>query len=253
MLLFLIHSSCTLQAGEPVGWENLGLYGGQIYAIAIDPGNSNTILAGSYYGDGLFKSTDGGESWQSIEGFKNELVYSIAFDPDDHTTIWVATVYYIYKSEDGGQTWKLFDPAFTLGYYQYYYTLALDANDGNTVFVGTSGLYGSYDGGQVYKTTDGGETWQETSLIADHNVWDLAVNPHNSQEIWAVTGPEWVSEGSIYRSQDGGTSWAKLPTGLQEGWFHVVVIHPQDSNTVLVGGEKGLWRTNKQGKGRDCC
>lgn len=48
--------------------------------------------------------------------------------------------------------------------------------------------------------------WHETSLVADYNVVDLAINPKNPQEIWAVTGPGWVSQGSIYRSQDGGTT-----------------------------------------------
>ncbi|MFH0814243.1 MAG: hypothetical protein V2A69_15610 [Pseudomonadota bacterium] len=236
-----------LQAGEPIGWQDLGLYGGQIYAIAIDPVNSNTIFAGSYYGDGLFKTTDGGQSWQPVEVFRNQVVYSIAFFPNNHSTIWVATAYYIYKSEDGGEHWKFYDPALTPTSYYYYYTLTLDPNDNNTIYVGTSGPYGDYDGGRVYKTANGGETWQETSLIADHNVWDLAVNPKNSQEIWAITGPEWVSEGSIYRTRDGGGTWSKIETGLAAGWFYVLVINPKDPNIIFVGGEKGVLRTKNGG------
>ena len=247
LIPFLVFPFSLLQAAEPIGWRDLGLYGGQIYAIAIDPADPNTIFAGSYYGDGLFKSTDGGENWQSVNGFRNEIVYSISFDPENPHTIWVATAYYIYKSEDGGLTWELFDPALTFGCLRYYYSLAIDPQDRNTVYVGTSGPDGSYAGGRVFKTANSGETWEETSLVADHNVWSLAINPCNSQEIWAVTGPEWVSKGSIYRSRDRGMTWSKVQTNLEESWFYIIVINPRDPNILFVGGEKGVFRTNDGG------
>ncbi|MCD6352771.1 MAG: hypothetical protein J7M06_00970, partial [Proteobacteria bacterium] len=247
-LLFLsLFCQCSyVYAEEPVGWKDLGLFGGQMHAIAVDPVAPNILFAGSYYGDGLFKSSNGGENWESVEGFRNELVCAIAFTPDNHNTIWVATAYLIYKSEDGGLNWSFYDPALDHGCY-YYYTLTIDPQDSNTVYIGTSGLDGSYDEGSIYKTTDNGETWQKTSLIADHNVWDIAVNPQNHQEIWAVTGPDWVSEGSIYRSPDGGATWIKVQTSLSEGWFDFVAINPQNSTVVFVGGKNGIFRTNDGG------
>ncbi len=248
LLFFLFPPLSALKAEEPIGWVDLGLYGGQIYTIAIDPADSNTILAGSYYGDGLFKSTDGGENWESVDGFRNKIVYSISFDPENHQVIWVATCYYIYKSEDGGRTWKSYDPALNFGPFRFYYSLAIDPEDGDTVYVGTSGPLGFYTGGGIYKTIDGGKTWQKTSLIADHNVWGLAVDPQNSKKIWAVTGPEWVSKGSIYRSDDGGTTWSKVQTGLDKGWFYSVKVNPRNSNIVFVGGEKGLFKTKNGGR-----
>jgi len=225
----------------------LDLYGGQVYAIAIDPVDPSTMFTGSYYGDGLFKTTDGGNTWHSVDGFRNELVYSIVFSPQNHRIIWVATSYYIYKSTDGGQTWKSYDPALTLGQLRYYYTIAVDPQNGDTAYIGTSGPFGFTSLGRVYKTSDGGETWERTSLIADHDVWGLTIDPQNTQTIWAVTGPEWVRRGSIYRSQDGGASWSKIHTGLKRGWFYFIVIHPHDSNIVFVGGENGLYRSRDGG------
>jgi len=233
--------------GHDLGWQDMGLYGGQMQAIAIDPVEPNTLFAGSGKGDGLFKSTNGGETWQTVAGFRNQSILDISFDPADHRTIWVATFWYVYKSEDGGSTWIRFDPGRQDGY-SYYWSLAIDPSDSNTVYVGTAGYDASDDYARVYKTTDGGATWQATSLIADHNVVGFAINPQNTQEIWAVTGPIWVTEGSIYRSQDGGASWSEINTGFEPGWFYSVVINPQNPSIVYVGGENGLYRTRDGGE-----
>ncbi|MBN2467354.1 MAG: hypothetical protein JXD19_04310, partial [Deltaproteobacteria bacterium] len=230
-------------AGDPAGWDDLGLYGGQMYAIVVDPTEPSTLFAGSYYGDGLFKSTNAGESWESVEGFRNQIIYDIAFAPGDHQTIWVATIYYIYKSEDGGLSWTVYDPAWYFGNFQYYYSLALAPVNGNILYVGTSGLDGSNEGGSVYKTADGGETWEFMSLVADHNVWDIAIHPTNIQEIWAVTGPDSISEGTIYQTRNGGAAWTEIQTGLSKGWLDFVAINPTNPAIVFVGGEKGLIRT----------
>ncbi|MCK4822621.1 hypothetical protein KA005_43055, partial [bacterium] len=95
-------------------WTNLGLYGGQIHSIAIDPSNPDKVFAGSYMGDGLFVTTDGGSSWQAVEAtndppgegtFKNHKIFDIGFAPSDPQTIWVAHNYWVEKSTDGGLTW----------------------------------------------------------------------------------------------------------------------------------------------------
>ena len=65
LVLFSLSTSAISREVEP--WTNLGLYGGQIYDIAIDPYNPENIFAGSYLGDGLFRTTDGGSSWRPVE------------------------------------------------------------------------------------------------------------------------------------------------------------------------------------------
>ena len=95
-------------------WTNLGLYGGQIYDIAIDPSNPDKMFAGAYMGDGLFMTTDGGSSWQAviaaedIEGedtFKNHAVWAVKIAPSNNNVIWAAHNYWVEKSTDGGNTW----------------------------------------------------------------------------------------------------------------------------------------------------
>jgi len=249
-LTVFVLSLPSLYAADPVGWADLELYGGQINDIAIDAVEPNTLFAGSYQGDGLFKSTDGGATWQSVDGFRNEVVYSISFDPREHRTIWVATYGYIYKSEDGGLTWQVKLDAQKNN--RGFFSLVIDPLNSTTIYVGTTGLDGSNNYARVYKTADGGATWQQTSLRADHSVVDLAINPQNTQEIWAVTGPRVAGNGSIYRSRDGGTSWKKINTGIPfGGWFEVVVINPQDPSIVYVGGENGLYRTKDGGANWD--
>jgi len=249
-LLFLggpLVSISIINAADPVGWRDLGLYGGQINAITIDPVDPNTMFAGSWYGDGLFKSTDGGATWYSVEGFRNKLVHSIAFDPWNHLTIWVGTFHYIYRSEDGGVTWVVFDPAFGLGYDLSYVCLAIDPVYRNVIYVGTSGENGSNDSGFILWSTNGGDTWEEASSGFDHRVVDIALNHQDSYEMWAVTGPAEALGGSIYKSLDGGLTWSVVSTGHDEGWFDEVAISPHDPNTILIGGEKGLYITKDGG------
>ncbi|MBF0497306.1 MAG: hypothetical protein HQK58_12150, partial [Deltaproteobacteria bacterium] len=70
------------------GWSDLGLYGGQVVSIAVDPNDGNIVFAGTYGGDGLFKSNDGGQTWQAVPGFRNGTVYGISISQCDPNVIW---------------------------------------------------------------------------------------------------------------------------------------------------------------------
>lgn len=230
-------------AGEPMGWKDAGLHGGQINAIAASPHEPGLLFAGSYYGDGLFRSIDSGKNWHPVEGFRNELVYAISFDPQEPKTVWVVSWMQVSKSADGGRTWRHFDPALGTGCVRNYYAIAIDPADSDAVFVGCSGVDGSPDGGAICRSRDGGATWREMSLAVDHSVCGLAVSPADSREVWVVTGPETAEGGSIYRSRDRGETWSQIETGLPGGWLWLVVIDPHDPEKVFAGGEYGLYRT----------
>ena len=107
--------SSSMSQGAEV-WTNLGLYGGQIYDIAIDSSNPDKMFAGSYMGDGLFMTTDGGDSWQAVvaaeeedmggeDSFKSHAVWAVKIAPSDNNVIWAAHNHWVEKSTDGGQTW----------------------------------------------------------------------------------------------------------------------------------------------------
>jgi photosystem II stability/assembly factor-like uncharacterized protein len=234
--------------GEPIGWKDAGLHGGQINAIVVSPHEPGLLFAGSYYGDGLFRSNDSGKSWHPVKGFRNQVVYAISFDPEDQKTLWVVSWMKVFKSVDAGNTWREYDPALESGCVRNYYAIAIDPMDGDAVYVGASGIDGSPDEGRIYRSADGGASWRELSLVADHSVCAIAVSPRNGRELWAVTGPETAAGGSIYQSRDGGETWRQRDTGLAGGWLWCVAVDPHHPQKVFAGGEYGLYCTKNGGE-----
>jgi photosystem II stability/assembly factor-like uncharacterized protein len=228
-------------------WLDLGLYGGVVFSIAVDPRNTDILYAGSWGGDGLFKSVDGGRTWQRIPDFRNAIVYSVALSPSDSQVVWATTSDFIARSEDGGLTWRFFDPTLEEGRWRHYFSVALDPEEPRVAYVGCSGPFGKSRGGAIYRTEDGGQSWKKATLVADHSVWDIAVHGSKSQVVWAVTNSQAGSGGGVYRSEDGGRTWGSRSRGLGRGWLDEVVLHPADPDLVFVGGEEGVWRTQDGG------
>ncbi len=191
-LLFVVPVVCLLGLASasfsqaPQVWTNLGLYGGQIYDIAIDPSNPDKMFAGSYFGDGLYVTTDGASSWQAVvaaelvEGedtFKNHAVWAAKIAPGNNNVIWAAHNYWVEKSTDGGKTWAHILNGWMQSsnygtcsncpkwdQWRWCLSLTVDPTDlkGNTVFVGTSGRYTNWTPyGAIYMTEDGGDTWRK--------------------------------------------------------------------------------------------
>lgn len=229
-------------------WEDQGLSGGQIPTLAVDPGDGNCLYAGSWKGDGLFKTTNGGEQWYSVEGFRNKDLRSIVIDPKDPLTIWAVSISSLHKSIDGGKTWITFEPARKGKEWRNYFSLAIDPHNSKIVYVGCSGYSGSDRGGCLLKTEDAGRTWRQLDIKADHIPWAIALNPQSSKEVWFVTDTFSGEDGSIYQSKDGGLSWMKVETHLNPGWFEEIVINPLNPKTIYVGGENGVYRTKDGGK-----
>jgi photosystem II stability/assembly factor-like uncharacterized protein len=247
-------------------WSNLGLYGGQIYDIEFDPSNHAKMLAGAYYGDGLFRSRDGSQTWEPVltgleggrlEGeatFRNTIVYAIQYAPSDPDTVWTVHDVWAEKSIDGGETWTHFynsrmqrtcsncggdgDDG------RYCRSLAIDPEDPETVYVGTGGPIQTYTRGAIYKTTDGGTTWTKTGFDNanefDYTVVDLAIDPNHPGTIWALTysfgtGGE---SSSLYRSEDYGANWEhvfSIKTELAD-----LKLWPSNPAIVLIASWQGL-------------
>ncbi|MEI6125671.1 MAG: hypothetical protein WCQ99_03870 [Pseudomonadota bacterium] len=233
-------------------WEDMGLYGGQILSLAVDPQSPSTVYAGAWGGDGLFISADRGMTWQPLPTaspgwFRNCEISDIAVDPHASSTLWVAGKQKVDVTYDSGITWK----SFAMPDDRFPYAVAVDPHDGSgdTVYVGTSGPVGSELYGLVLKTIDGGFTWR-TLYTAPYDVLDLQVNPDRKDEVWAVSAP-WTETqaciGRILMSPDGGSTWHAWSQGSRPdgsvrpfGYLDEILVNPGNPAAVFAAGDSGV-------------
>lgn len=239
-------------------WKNIGLAASQhISRIAIDPQNPDIVFVaamGSAYGPGaergVFRSTDGGSTWQKVL-FKDENTgaIDITLDPDNPKTMWAALVHdqrppwsayppvttngAIYKSTDGGTEWK---PVTGGG---------LPEGDwgrvGLAVARGTHGqriyaLIDTKDGG-VFKSDDGGQTWAHTSKDSRlGRLWyfgEIYVDPKSADTVY-------IPNVSIYRSTDAGKTFVAIKGAPGGDDYHALWIDPNNSHRMIFGSDQGV-------------
>jgi photosystem II stability/assembly factor-like uncharacterized protein len=158
-------------------WTRFGPEGGDIHAFAIDQTIPTTLYAG---GEGVFKSTDGGQTWAAINtGLPNSSqVNALVIDPIHPSTLYAGTNNYgVFKSTDGGQHWT----AINTGLFNTYVSaLALDPTTPTTLYAGGEG---------VFKSTDGGQHWtaMNTGLSNKREVNALAFDPTTPTTLYAGT------------------------------------------------------------------
>ena len=203
-----------------------------IGAIAIDPTNPNIVWVGTgennnqnnvIYGDGVYKSEDGGKSWKNMGIKESRQVGGIVVDPDDGNIVYVAAYgpsriaggdRGIFKTTDGGKTWKnvLFVSKYTGAF-----EIHMDPRYSNLLYASMhqrmrnlyTGVYGGPESA-IYRSTDGGNTWDKMSKglpAADMGRIGLAISPVNPDVVYAII--EAAKEGGVYKSTDRGVSWKK--------------------------------------------
>jgi photosystem II stability/assembly factor-like uncharacterized protein len=208
------------------------LMSGRVIAFAVDPENRAKYYVAVACGN-VWKTVNGGTTFTPI--FDDQGSYSIgaiALDPKNPATVWVGTgelnsqrsVGYgdgIYRSEDGGKTWKHMG----LKRSEHIARIVIDPRDSNVVYVAAQGpLWGPGGDRGLYKTTDGGKTWNAVLSISENTgVTDVAMDPRDPNVLYAAayqrrrhvyTMIDGGPEGAIHKSTDGGATWTKLSTGL---------------------------------------
>ncbi len=241
-------------------YRYIGPVGNRSIAVAGVPGDPNIYYAGAASG-GIFKTTDGGIHWEPV--FDDQPVSSVgalAVARSDPSIVWAGTGesfirshislgWGVYRSMDAGKTWKLMGLESTGRIAR----VAIDPHNPNVVLVCALGhAYGPQPDRGVFRTTDGGATWQKT-LFVDENTGcsDLAMDPNNPQVLFAGTwqieihtwGRESGGPGSgIWMSRDGGATWKRLQGhGLPTRPFGKVglAIAPSNSNRIYALIETG--------------
>lgn len=244
--------------GQPVG---------SIGALVVAPSNHDVIYAGTGESDiredlssgtGVYRSSDGGKTWQLIGLEDTRQISRIVVDPRDASTVYVGALGHAYapndqrgvfKSVDGGAHWsRVLDLGPEVGISD----LAMCAGSPKLLFAGAWHTrrppwsnYAPIDGprGGLYRSLDGGETWQRlagSGLPAGD--WgrvgvDVAANGKRVYALIEVQKPEAAKSG-LYRSDDGGTAWTLVnadPRLTSRGWyFNQVTIDPHDPNLIYM-------------------
>ena len=235
---------CTLYAGTDRGvfkstdggehWETpngiITLLG--TYSLVIHPDNSSIIYAagGSINGGGhgVLKSTDAGASWSPVNtGFRNEYMGNVIIDSTNSSTLYVMSYRGIYKSTDAGGHWNVVLPFFIGGDVAYSKDLEIDQHN-------PSKLY-TTNGYRISKTTDAGSTWKDAEL--PFSVASLTIDPSNPSVLYIV--PDFATK--LYRSTDGGDSWASIIE--TQDWFSGLAVNPMDSSTLYLGTRQGVLKS----------
>ena len=213
---------------EALQWRHIGPEGNRFSAAAGISGDPHTYYVGAASG-GIYKTTDGGVHWDAI--FDDQPVQSIgalAVAPSDPNVVWAGTGegkirshvsigQGVYKSVDAGRTWRLMGLEQTGRIPR----LVVHPADPDVAYVCAMGhAYGPQPERGVFRTTDGGETWEQVLFVdEDTGCSDIAMDPSNPRVLFAGT---WQLEihtwgrtsggpgGGLHVSRDGGDTWRKL-------------------------------------------
>ena len=238
---------------------------GSIGDIAIAPSNPNVIYVGSgeglqrpdlSTGDGMYKSTDAGKTWQHLGLRDGQQIASIAVDPKDENRLFVAVLGHpygpneergVYRSSDGGRSFqKVLYKDENTGAFQ----VEFDPKDSKTVYADLwAGRQGPWENGAwqgkesgLFKSTDGGDTWKKLTkgfptIEQGLGRIGFAISRSDPNRIYATVDAQAKFAG-IYSSADAGESWT-LVNGDPRLWgrgsdFAELRVHPNDPNIIFV-------------------
>src|SRR2546426_11278511 len=254
-------------------WRNIGPFrGGRVNAVSGVPGQPTTFYFGSV-GGGVWKTANSGRTWTPVfDSQPAASIGAIGVAPSNTNIIYVGTgepdmrdsIAFgdgMYKSIDGGKTWEHLglDNTRQIG------RVIVDPKNPNVVFVAVLGhAYGPSSDRGVYRSRDGGATWQKVLFKNDDvGAIDLAFDPTNSQivyaTLWNVRRPPWFiyapangPGAGIFKSSDGGTTWKEMDQGIpSEGRGHIgIAVAPTNRNRVYAivdAKEGGLFVSNDAG------
>lgn len=246
---------------------------GRVSDLEGHPTNPRVIFAGTA-GGGVWKSQDAGTTWSPMFDKHIQSIGALALDPQNpDKTLWVGTGECwtrnsvsmgngIYKSNDGGQNYTFMG----LPNSEHIASVIVHPKNSDVVYVAVQGkLWGPSEDRGVYKTEDGGKTWNKIYYVnADTGCSDLTMDPSNPDVMYAAfwehrrLAYSFNSGGvnsALYKTTDGGKTWAKIHNGLPSGKMGRVGVAVSPSNTKILFAvieaekpeDKGLYRSENAG------
>jgi len=301
LLVPALSAKAAAQAAEPQGdrpgpgpvetrtldaalWEGLEFRsvgpsrGGRVTTVAGHPDRPGTYYAGST-GGGLWKTTDYGNTWRNLtdHAFATSSMGAVQVARSNPDVVYagtgsdgirsnVITGRGVYRSDDAGESWRFLGlrEAGQIGAVQ------VDPRDPDRAYLAALGHpFGKNDERGVFRTTDGGESWEKVLFASDSvGAIDLELNPEDPDEIyatlWRGERKPWTiisgCDGSrcgdgIWKSTDGGETWRRLGNGLPEGLIGKIdlAVTPADPDRIYAlveapEGEEGLYRSDDRGE-----
>jgi photosystem II stability/assembly factor-like uncharacterized protein len=245
-------------------WENIsdGYFGGSIGAVAVAESDHNVIFVGGgektvrgnvSYGHGMWKTTDAGKSWKAVGLENSRHIPRIRIHPSNPDLVYAAVLgdlfkpteeRGVYRSKDGGKSWERILFANTdAGAID----LCFEPGNPRILYASTwrirrtpYSLESGGDGSDIWKSTDGGDTWTKitgnTGLPKGPlGIIGLSVSPVNPDRVWAIIE---ANEGGVFRSDDGGKTWRKTNDDRslrQRAWYYTrIYADTKDENAVYV-------------------
>ncbi len=252
----------TKDGGQTWGNISDGYFGGSIGSIAVSESDNNTIYVGGgektvrgnvSYGYGIWKTIDGGKTWEHQGLDDSRHISRIRIHPKNPDIAYAAVMGDLYKSNemrgvyktiDGGKNWNrvLFantDAGAT--------DLILDPNNPRTLYASTwrirrtpYSLESGGEGSALWKSTDSGDTWTKISENKGmpklpHGIIGVTVSPVQDDLIWAIIE---AKDGGVFKSTDGGENWTKVNNSRslrQRAWYYTrIYADTKDAETVYV-------------------
>lgn len=216
-----------------IGSPSSGLPDSLVFTLVIDyssPVENRTLFAVSYE-NGIYKSTDGGASWNAInEGLGtsgNHYYQSLVIHPIDPQVLYAGVESGLYKTTDGGETWNRLDWDM-----QNIGLVEIDPQNPQVLYVSVPSNLGG-----LYQSLDGGETWE--LLFSDPVVKAMAIDPSNPEIIYIATkdNDEYPTGRGVFRSMDRGETWQPVNDGLSHLSIFALEIDPNNPNVIYLGTE----------------
>lgn len=261
------------QLYEGLKWRSIGPFrGGRSAAVTSVPGKANLFYFGAT-GGGIWRTTDAGNSWENIsDGYFGGSIGAIAVSEWDPNIIYVgggevtvrgnvSSGSGMWKSDNAGETWSKIG----LDNSRHIVRLRIHPKNPDLVYAAVMGdLYKSSDVRGIYRTKDGGKTWDQVLFVnSDAGAVELVMDPNNPRVLYASTWrirrtPYSLSSGgpgsAIWKSTDGGDTWKNISsnTGLPKGVWGIsgITVSPVNSNRVwaiIENKDGGVYRSDDAG------
>ena len=225
--------------------------------VAINPSDPNVVWVGtgeannrqsSSWGDGIYKSTDGGKSWKNMGLRESHHIGRIVVNPHETDIVYVAALGHlwgpnrergVFMTSDGGLTWQ---HVLAISEDAGAVDLIMDPSNPKVLYAGTyqrrrtsRGFRGDGPGGGVYKTVDGGRTWRKlTNGLPTGDIGRIGLDIYRKDPniVYAIVE---AREGGVFRSEDKGESWTKMNSyNPRPSYYSQIRIDPNDERRIYV-------------------